>query len=424
MTQQQIEEFIVSGYKGIPGTVSLKPDGALLVLAGANGSGKSSFIDGIAECFDPKGVRSTPHPINNTAEEARVEIVTDKARLVRTWDDNDGGKLTVTPLDDSHYKSAKAFVLEATGGELFDPQEFVGLDDKKQRDALLKRVALPFDLDALDADRKAKYDERTAVGRERDAAAGAYKSLTPPTLDEWPKEVSSADIIAEYQAAQSSNAAAESSRQAVAKEEAALAQGQQHLVEMEKNLAAYRASLAAQAAVVEQGRNYLITLPPTIDLEEINARLQSVEQTNKVARAANAQATQFAIAEAALTKKELEYEALTAVLDAIDATKKAGLLEAEFPVEGLSVDDYGITYQGVPFKQVNTAAQIVVAFDLATSAKPDIRLVMVKNGDMLDATSLAGIEGIATERGYIVLMERDRDESREIGAVFSDGAVV
>ena len=40
---------------------------------------------------------------------------------------------------------------------------------------------------------------------------------------------------------------------------------------------------------------------------------------------------------------------------------------------------------------------------------------------MLDATSLAGIEKIAIERGYYVVIERDRDESRAIGFTVKDG---
>ena len=62
-----------------------------------------------------------------------------------------------------------------------------------------------------------------------------------------------------------------------------------------------------------------------------------------------------------------------------------------------------------------------IAFDLATSAKPDLRLIVVKDGDLLDAGSLAGIESLATARGYIVLVERDRDESRQIGFTITDG---
>jgi len=49
--------------------------------------------------------------------------------------------------------------------------------------------------------------------------------------------------------------------------------------------------------------------------------------------------------------------------------------------------------------------------------------VIVKDGDLLDAGSLDFIRAIADQRGYTVLVERDRDESREIGFTIQDGAL-
>ena len=47
----------------------------------------------------------------------------------------------------------------------------------------------------------------------------------------------------------------------------------------------------------------------------------------------------------------------------------------------------------------------------------------MKDGDLLDADSLAAIRELADERGYTVLVERDRDESRQIGFTIESGAL-
>ncbi len=64
-----------------------------------------------------------------------------------------------------------------------------------------------------------------------------------------------------------------------------------------------------------------------------------------------------------------------------------------------------------------------IAFAIATAGDPELRLVIVKDGDLLDAESLEGIRDIAARRGYTALIERDRDESRQIGFTIVDGAL-
>ena len=58
-----------------------------------------------------------------------------------------------------------------------------------------------------------------------------------------------------------------------------------------------------------------------------------------------------------------------------------------------------------------------------TVDKPDLRIIFIKNGDLLDNTSLAGIETLAIERGYYVIVERDRDNSGALGWTMKDGAL-
>ena len=87
------------------------------------------------------------------------------------------------------------------------------------------------------------------------------------------------------------------------------------------------------------------------------------------------------------------------------------------------MDENGVTFDGVPFTQVNSAMRRRVAFAIATAGDPKLRLVIIKDGDLLDADSLAAIRELADERGYTVLVERDRDESRQIGFTIEDGTL-
>jgi energy-coupling factor transporter ATP-binding protein EcfA2 len=416
---QNITSLTVRGYKGIPGEITLKPEGkSLLVLAGANGAGKSSFIDAIAEIFDPKGTRITSRPINAGATEAEAEVVTSEARIVRKWKDNGPGTLAAYALDGAKYPSGKDFIVKATGGALFDPQEFVNLDEKKQRDQLLARVELPFNLDEITAKRKGFFDARTDVGRDVARLEAQLEGYAPADPSIPAVEVSAAAILAEHEQARQHNAGIDKQEDALAAIQADIEYAEASVARLIDELDAAR-TYRSRAHETEKELHAKFMATERIDTDAISARLATVEETNAKIRQ---QAHRAAVA-AELADKTTERDALTAKLEAIDKAKADGLAAAKFPVDGLSVDENGITFGGIPFKQVNTAKKTAIAFDLATLPQPDLRLIMIKDGDSLDADTLAGIEQIATARGYIVLVERDRDESREVGFTIVDGEV-
>lgn len=409
----KIESLTVTNYKGINGTITLKPTGSLVVIAGANGSGKSSFIDAIAEIFDPKGTRITARPIHDGADTATAELITDDARLVRVWNKNDAGTLTAYALDGAKYASGKDFVLKATGGTMFDPTRFVSMSGRDQRAALLALVDLPFDLDALDADRAAAFDARTAQTREVKQLAAQLAGHPERDATVSDVEVSAAVLVKAYNEARDENDRSEATRKwhaSAAADVDATVQELDRLAALLGDLMVVRDNAALIAA----------DLPAPADLPAMFEGINNAEEFNARVRAQKARA----MTAAALDQATLVETGLTADIATIDAAKRAGLAAAVFPVPGLAVTDDGITLAGIPFGQVNTAAQIATAFDIATAGQPDLRLVIIKDGDLLDADTLAAIGAQADARGYVVLVERDRDESRAVGFTIADGQII
>lgn len=412
------QTFSVENFKGVR-EISLSPSGSLVVIAGGNGAGKSSFIDAFVELFDPKGTRLTPKPIRDGEDEARAEFTdTDLGvRIVRTWKKDDAGKLEVFALDGAKYSKPAEVVASLTGGLIFDPVAFLNLDEKRQRDALLAKVDIPVDLDALAREKAGAESRRLEAGREVKRLQGALSTLTAPAPGTPTEEVSAADVLTDLQEAQQHNTdiqraedlAAELGRHANSINHR-IAQLRAEIEEATRNLAEVRERQEAAAHRAEEAR---------IDVAPIQARLAAVDETNAAVRAAQEYfRTSTAHADAVSAQTAAQRE-----LDEIEAAKRLALASAKFPVDGLSVDDDGVTFNGIPFGQVNTAMRRRVAFAIATAGDPKLRLVIVKDGDLLDADSLAGIRELAEERGYTVLVERDRDESREIGFTIQDGAL-
>jgi DNA repair ATPase RecN len=407
------QTFAAKNFKGVR-EITLSPTGSLVVIAGGNGAGKSSFIDAFVELFDPKGTRLTPKPIRDGEDEAHAEFTdTDLGvRIVRTWKKDDAGKLEVFALDGAKYSKPAEVVASLTGGLIFDPVAFLNLDEKRQRDALLAKVDLPIDLEQVAREKAGAEARRLEAGREVKRLQGALSTLTAPAPGSPIEEVSAADVLTDLAEAQEVNRRIEDAErenrfaaQQVQDVEAEIARLQKNLeVKLERKAAAYKARHDAGEP---------------IDLAPIQARLAAVDETNASVRAAK---EYFRTATALSAAEEAHAEAQSDIAG-IEAEKRLALAAASFPVEGLSVDETGVTFDGIPFGQVNTAMRRRVAFAIATAGDPKLRLVIVKDGDLLDAGSLDFIRAIADQRGYTVLVERDRDESREIGFTIQDGAL-
>lgn len=406
------QTFTVENFKGVR-EISLSPEGSLVVIAGGNGAGKSSFIDAFVELFDPKGTRLTPKPIRDGEDEARAEFTDTNlgVRIVRTWKKNDAGRLEVFALDGAKYSKPADVVASLTGGLIFDPVAFLNLDEKRQRDALLAKVDLPFDIDEVAREKAGAEQRRLEAGREVKRLQGALSAL-PPAADAPAEEVSGQAILARIQDAQDVNR----DREAAERNERFLAQQMQDVAAEMARLAKKREEFESRhTEAVER----VASLGAPIDLSPMQQELAAVDETNRAVRARQAfERTAHELAEA-----ESAHHDAQAAIDAVEKRKSAGLAAAKFPIDGLSVDESGVTFNGIPFGQVNSAMRRRVAFAIATAGEPKLRLVIVKDGDLLDGESLAAIRQLGEERGYTVLVERDRDESRQIGFTIQDGAL-
>lgn len=408
------KHFSVTDYKGVH-QIDLSPTGSLVVIAGGNGAGKSSFIDAITELFDPKGAKLTPKPIREGAEEARAEYLDEdlQLRISRVWKKNGtAGTLTVEATDGARYSKPSEVVAELLGGAIFDPVAFLNLDERRQREALLEKVDLPFDLDTLSREKAGAEQRRLEAGREVKRLEGALASLPKPVESTPDEEVASADVLAEIEEAQRID---RTWHEASADYDAAAARYDEIGRQIEELQRQQVAAQERQQAAAER----LNSLPEQIPLEPLQERLRGLDAVNQAVRDRKA----YERTAADLAVAQHQHEGAQHALDAIEKTKREGLATAEFPVAGLSVDEDGVTFDGVPFGQVNSAMRRRVAFAIATAGNPKLKLVIVKDGDLLDADSLAAIREVADERGYTVLVERDRDESRSIGFTVRDGAL-
>jgi len=420
MSKQEIKKIRVQSYKGVREIV-VEPEGrALVVIAGGNGAGKSSFIDAVSELFAPGGIRKTPAPRLKGEDEALVEVTTDTARIVRRWKKDDAGQLDAYALDGSKHPSGTKFVLEATGGALFDPAAFMRMDAKDQRDELLTRIELPFDLAKLEADRKAAFDGRTEVSREVKRLRAVKQSL--PAVDEALVEKPSADIVEQLEQAHHVERERHTLDDDAWRATEQLKDINEKITKLEEHLTQLRIERAAAHTNVEDTQKKLAAAPSPIDTDELKQQLRDVENANRAAHDNTNVRAKHTDVERELTEKETTETTLTKKINDYDTKKVTALAGAKLPDPLLSIEGDELTYDGVPFRQVNKGKQTLIAAYVVMMANPDLRLMVVEDGEALDNDSLAELEKLAQEHGYLVLAARDRD--RPVSAhVLVDGVV-
>ena len=385
--------------------VEITPDGNVVTITGRNAQGKTSVLDAIWLALGGgPAQKGTSKPIRDGEDHASVTLDLGDVVVTRTWK-GDKTALTVTAADGAKYSSPQG-VLDALVGRLsFDPLEFTRLSARDQKAALLDLVDLGVDLDALDADRKRFFDERTEVGRQGKAIGDVVVDESLPT-----EEAMASEIIGRIRASEDHN-------RLVAKAKTDRERAEFDAERTTQQIAALQSDLA----LIEEARlaaNEWLKSNAKHDTTALEADLANVEQANAAIRANN-EARAKTERKAAL---RAEYDALTAKVAAVDAAKAEALAGASFPIDGLAFDESGVTYQGMPFSQASSAEQIRVSLAMAMSLNPKLRVIRILDGSLLDADNLALITEAAVAADYQVWIERVSDPS-ETAVVIEDGEV-
>ncbi len=407
----RIHELHAENYKRLV-VVDISPFGNVVTVSGRNAQGKSSVLDAIwAALAGGEASRATQQPIRDGQDTAVVRLDLGDIVVTRRWTKDDAGTLTVESADGARYSSPQKVLDELLGRRAFDPLAFVRQSPKDQVATLVSTVDLPFDPADLERQRKGVYDQRTEVGRDV-ARLEAQLEAYPPADPKLPTEESSASaLLAEAEAAHATNATIDraiddlgNAESAAERAREALKLAQEAVKQAEKDLSDRRAALDH--------------LPERVDVSEITARLDGLEELNRRIRQ---QKNREAVA-TELADRKAERARFTIKLEEIEKTKAAALAAVEFPVPGLSFDDAGVTLNGIPLSQASSAEQLRVSVALAMAANPKLRVLRIMDGSLLDSESMQIIGELAEENDYQVWVEVV-DESGKVGVVIEDGSV-
>lgn len=394
--------------------VRIRPDRSLIQVTGKNGQGKSSLLDAIEYALGGKGTHPE-RPIRAGESHAEIVVELDDLVVKRTWNAKGNTYLAVESKDGAAYGSPQAVLDKLVGDLTFDPLAFSRMPPKDQV-ATLKRVAgLDTLFAGLDDKRRKLYEDRTHLGRTKKDLDGQLAGMPSVEGDVPDQLVGVHELSAKLSAAHADagknakvRAAQSEAVQQVKSRETLCERLRRDLetAEEEEREAVRRADELTEAART--------LLDP--DVELIEKQMSDAEQVNELVRRRQAR---LDVAEK-LGDVTANYSLKSQAIEEIDQQKLKALQNANLPVDGLTIDEECVRIGEFAFADTSSSEQLRVSVALGIAANPKLRVMLSRDGSLLDNESLALLATLAEEHDMQVFLERVSD-GEPVGVVIEDG---
>lgn len=415
--------------------VALKPSGEIVTIAGKNGAGKSTLLDSIEWALGgARGIQAKPIRKGETTGRIQVKLGDQDVELIvtRTFSEGKRPELTVTTADGFTPPGGAQAVLDKLLGDLsFDPHAFDRMDEREKFNELLRVFPIGVDPVQIKGLNDTDYAKRTEVNREAKQKRQLAAAVIVPTEIPADRADESA-LIDQMQEAAESNAQIEQrkAKRADAEREvvnltAEAKKARDSAIELRRQADAYDVTADRAEDETAELRKKLDSAPPlpeVIDISAIRAKLEAAQAANRTYDSAQAAIAKRAELNTAAEVAEAESSNLTSRMAAREKEKAEAIATAKFPVAGLSVGDGVVTLDGLPLEQASTSDRTKVSVAIAMAANPQLRVILIRDGSLLDEASLAQIESMAKDADYQVWIERV-DSTGTVGFVIEDGSV-
>lgn len=392
--------------------VTIKPDGSVVTISGRNAQGKSSVLDSIALALGGKEWQGAK-PIREGADKGKIVVTLDDGITITRTLTPSGGTLTVSNAEGMKFSTPQAILDKLYGKLSFDPIAFARMDQKKQAETLKSLVGIDFT--EIDQKRAGIFAHRTEVNRKAKSLQAQVEAA--PRHDGAPaEEISVSQLMSELSAAQKENQRRDLLRRNVGEGNQKIANDMQEIAGLEERIKALQSRIAATKAEMDKIDPSEFVL---IDTKPISDQISNADAINRKVRENAAHKKLAAEAKAATEESEM----LTSDLNKLDEQKRTTLESAKFPINGLSFDESGVLYKGIPFSQCSSAEQLRVSVAMGLAMNPKLRVLLIRDGSLLDEDNLKMISEMATAADSQVWIERVSNGG-EVGIVIEDGEVV
>jgi DNA repair exonuclease SbcCD ATPase subunit len=310
----------------------------------------------------------------------------------------------------------------------FDPLAFERMKPKEK--ATLVQEMLGLDLGKFDDEYKRVFAERTDLGRDGKKLASQLEGLKrhegAPA-----EEVRVADLMAELDGLKDK----EKQRQDLERKIEEIKSEQEDINEEERKLMKSIADLqsrldyskllyAKSEESLEKAKKEFSEAPDVAsDITSVKQKISDADSVNEKVRA-NKKHDEV---EAELKKSRGDWQKLTDKLKAIQDMRAEEVANAEWPMEGMELNEDGLLMNGLPFEQASTSQRIMASVKVGMALNPKLRLLVCQHGSDLDNDTLDALESVVKENDFQLIIElvtRTDADAERCAVIIEDGRVV
>jgi hypothetical protein len=425
--------------------VTPDPTASVVLVGGEIDNGKSSLLDSLLDVII--GSKASPDmPVRKGMQKSEtvVDLGALKARVRHTR--AGGRELQIEDAEGNRLKKPQEIMDALSGMVGFDAEDFIRRKPAEQLEILRKIVGIDFA--PLDAKKATLYTQRTAANSVVKTLETQLASAPNPT-DAPAELVDTTAVLAEIQKAQDHNKGVEPLREAYTKAvadhnnadillrgaESAQTNIKRAISSLEEQLGLARIELErADKDVADHREKIGVTFAAKEKAAADGRAFVGQDTTTLQAKLAGADAANNKFRQAAARKKLAEdlkaAEAKAAALDnqvqQVDADKEALLLAAKFPVNGLSLGENGIYFDGVPFDQAASSTKRRVSVAIGAALNPKLRVCIIKDGALLGQKGVEQVRELAREfnlQVWIEMVTNSKEDEERCTVVIEDGMV-
>lgn len=367
----------------------------LTIIGGNNNQGKTSVLDSIAWVLGGNKFKPSQAAREGTMVPPTLKITMSNGLIVERKGKNSSLKV----IDPNGQKGGQQLLDSFVEELAINLPKFMDGTPKEKADVLLEIIGVGDQLAELELKEKELYNQRHTIGVIADQKEKFAKEQ--PYYNDAPKElISIADLIQQQQEVLAKNGENARKRQNLSVIQQNHQFKQSEVEHLKQQLATAEKQLQELSSDLEIAQRDTMSLidESTAEIEE---NISNIEEVNCKVRA---NLDKDKAEEDAKHQRE-QYNILTNDIESIRQQKRDLLINADLPLEGLSVDDGKLLYLGQEWDNMSGSQQLIVATAIVRKLKPDCGFVLIDKLEQMDNITLEqfgkwleqeGLQAIAT----------------------------
>lgn len=370
----------------------------LTIVGGRNNQGKTSILDSIAWALGGNRYKPSQAIREGSMAPPYLSLTLSNGLVVERKGKNSDLKVIDPNGEKAGQQLLNSFVEELA----IDLPKFMNSTSGDKAKILLQIIGVGDQLILLEKEDKELYSQRHTIGQIADQKQ-KYANEQAYFADAPKEPISISELLQQQQAILARNGENQRKREGVRQFEVQYTQQAQEVERLKQLLSTAEMALAQTASNLETAKKSAIDLHDE-STEELESNLQQIDEINRKVRA-NGDKDK---AEMDAADYRNQYDKLSTQINEV-RKRKADLLDnANLPLEGLSVKEGELIYNGQAWDNMSGADQLRVSTAIVRKLKPNCGFILLDKLEQMDIETLnefgqwlegEGLQAIATRVG-------------------------